>query len=68
MTKITEECYWIAFSDDKTKVHYGQLTSGRVVSTGQPNVEKFETEDEWKTRLTELGVELEDNSNDETEE
>lgn len=37
--------------------HYGELLEGQVITTGQPNLEYFDTLDELKERLLSFGVE-----------
>ena len=36
--------------------HYGEVNDGQVVSTGQPNLEYFNSLDELKDRLISFGV------------
>ena len=60
--KQTKDTYFIAHGADA--VHHGYVKSGTNLDTGQPKVEKFDTEKEYLARLKELGVEPE---SDETE-
>lgn len=64
----TEKVYWIAYSNDLEIFHQGSLDVGNVLSTGQPILEQFSTEEEWGNRIIELkGQEYYDSltSNDE---
>jgi hypothetical protein len=40
-------------------IHYSRVPSGSTMTSGQPNYEEFDSEEEWQTRLKELGVALE---------
>ena len=40
--------------------HYGELLEGQEITTGQPNLEYFDTLDELKQRLLTFGVEYSD--------
>jgi hypothetical protein len=42
--------------------HYGELNDSQVVSTGQPNLEYFNTLDELKDRLSSFGVVCNENN------
>jgi hypothetical protein len=48
------DCYIICHNGSDI-VHPSKIECGTYVATGQPNVEEFPTEEEWKARLTELG-------------
>jgi hypothetical protein len=43
--------------------HYGEISQDQVVSTGQPNLEFFDTLEELKTRLMSFGVVCGDDNN-----
>lgn len=49
----TEKLYYIAYGDEV--IHCGELGVDMVLNTGQPNLEQFNNEQEWKSRLDELG-------------
>ena len=58
MQEIKDEVskkYWIAHNDSDV-VHYGELDIGNVVSTGQSNLESFDTEQSWIDRLDNFGI------------
>lgn len=40
--------------------HYAQLLEGQQIETGQPFLEYFDTLDELKQRLVELGIEYQE--------
>jgi hypothetical protein len=42
--------------------HYGELHDGQFVSTGQPNLEYFNSLDELKDRLSSFGVTGDENN------
>lgn len=50
----TEKIYWLAYSNDLSLFHYGELEVGRVLTTGQPILEEFTIEQEWIDRIVEL--------------
>lgn len=60
--KATTQCYFIAHSPS---VHYGVLEAGQEIATGQVNLEIFDNEEEYSARLLELGITLEDQTQDE---
>ena len=51
---------WFIAHNGAGIVHHGLITEGQEVATGQPNLELFATAEEWKARLKELGVKVED--------
>ncbi len=52
---FTTQTWWIAYSDAKDIVHYGQNNSGQL-DTGQPNLQLFYTEQQWLDRLLQFGI------------
>jgi len=36
--------------------HYGIVTAGKKITTGQPTLETFLVQSEWETRLLALGI------------
>tara|TARA_R110000772_G_scaffold212052_2_gene322588 strand:+ start:891 stop:1076 length:186 start_codon:yes stop_codon:yes gene_type:complete len=46
--------YYIIYSNDLSVLFDGSVDVGNVLTTGQPNIEQFSTEEEMKVRLTEL--------------
>ena len=46
--------YWCAYSDDKSVLHTGVTEVGQATTTGQPNLEHFDTEKELQARVDEL--------------
>ena len=59
----TQTTWWIAHGLGE-KIHHGQVREGIVISTGQPNLELFYNSAEWESRLTELGVSIEPQEED----
>ena len=55
--KQTKDTYFIAHGANS--VHYGFVKAGTNLNTGQPTLEKFDTESQYLARLKELGVEPE---------
>ena len=49
--------YYIIYSDDLSVLFDGDVEVGNVLTTGQPNVEQFATEEEMKVRLAVLEAE-----------
>ena len=47
-----DKYYWCAWGGDI--VHFGKLESGQQVTTGQPNLENYETEAELETKVDSL--------------
>lgn len=56
--------YFIAHNG-KDIVHYGSYEEGQAFNSGQPIIEKFDDENLWIERLTELGIKLLNLSKDE---
>lgn len=54
---IDEPIWWIGYDGDGT-VHYGEIEVGSRVSTGQPNIEVFDNQEDCEDRVLELGGEL----------
>ena len=52
MKEIVEQNTWfIARNDDYTVINYGYAEKGGVLLAGQPVLEKYYTEDEWRLSL-----------------
>jgi|SaaInlV_125m_DNA_1040241.scaffolds.fasta_scaffold02731_17 hypothetical protein len=51
--------YYIIYSNDLSVLFDGNVGVGNVLTTGQPNVEEFSTEEEMKERLAVLEAERE---------
>ena len=47
----TQTTYWIAYSDDRTVVHYGKTEPEQSTTTGQPNLDTFLDINLWKEQL-----------------
>ncbi len=52
-----ENLSYIAYNLEKKIFHHGSLVKGMTVTTGQPELESFDTEEEMLTRLKELAGE-----------
>jgi hypothetical protein len=50
--KRETDCYFIAITGDK--IHSGKLEAGNELSTGMDDLEVYETEEAFNTRLNEL--------------
>tara|TARA_R100001530_G_scaffold39768_1_gene30645 strand:+ start:375 stop:617 length:243 start_codon:yes stop_codon:yes gene_type:complete len=50
--KDTNNYYWCAWGGDI--VHFGKLESGQRVTSGQPNIESYETEAELEAKVDSL--------------
>ena len=50
--KDTNNYYWCAWGGDI--VHFGKLESGQRVTSGQPNLENYETEAELEAKVDSL--------------
>lgn len=58
MKKLYESQSFIICHNGSDIVHPSKVEPGTYVATGQPNIEEFSTESEWKARLTELGYDI----------
>lgn len=56
----TETKWWICYNEGFTTIHYGKTLVGQVTTSGQPNYEIFDTEQEYLDRLNELGIKIEE--------
>ena len=50
--KDINKYYWCAWGGDV--VHFGKLESGQKVTTGQPNLENYATEEELEAKVDSL--------------
>lgn len=58
--------YWIAYSNDKSVVHYGKTEPTQSTTTGQPNFDTFATKEFWETALLdEFNINPNENQNPE---
>lgn len=58
MTKTYTEDTFVICHNNGEVVHPLKAIAGTCLSTGQPNVEEFATEEEWKARLKELNYDM----------
>ena len=49
-----KKVYWIAHSEDLSVFHHGSIEVGSFLTTGQPVLEQFETEQEWSEAIIQL--------------
>ena len=49
-----DKYYWCAWSWGGYVVHFGKLESGQRVTTGQPNLASYATEDELEAKVDSL--------------
>lgn len=50
------DTWFIARNEGNTIIHHGFAGVGTDLSPGQPIVETFSTEEEWRNRLIELNI------------
>ena len=55
MNKTFTETLYVICHNGADIIHPTKVEAGTSLSSGQPYYEEFTTEEEWKTRLTELG-------------
>lgn len=55
MEKTFEEKTYVICHNGSDVIHPAVVEKGTVLATGQPQLEEFSTEEEWKKRLDELG-------------
>jgi hypothetical protein len=48
---LDKNTWIISRNDDYTVIHYGYLEKGNKLLTGQPILEKYDTEKEWRLSL-----------------
>ena len=58
ITKTYEVTTYVIAHNEPETIHPVIVEPGTVFSTGQPFLEEFETEEEWKARLTEFGYDI----------
>jgi hypothetical protein len=47
---------WYIAHNDTDVFHTGEIDVGQTVTTGQPNLETFTTQEEWELRKVELNI------------
>ena len=47
--------YYIAYNEDKSIIHAGEIPEGNQLVTAMANLEEFYDETDWETRAEELG-------------
>jgi len=58
MKKLYESQLFVICHNGSDVIHPSEVKPGTYLATGQLYVEEFSSEEEWKTRLTELGFDL----------
>lgn len=53
---VTQDTWFIAHNADYSVVHYGWVSKGKELDSGQPIIEEFDNEAAWLIRLAELGI------------
>lgn len=53
-TTATKDCFFLAH-DVNTVFHYGEISNGGAIATGQPELEWLDTKEELQSRVEELG-------------
>ncbi len=52
----TSAKWWVAHNNDFSVIHYGKAEVGQVVSSGQPILDTYDTEQAWLDFLTTKGI------------
>lgn len=52
----TSEKWWVAHNNDFSVIHYGKVKIGQVVSSGQPSLVTYDTEQSWLAFLATKGI------------
>lgn len=60
MEKTFTETLYVICHNGADVVHPMKVEAGANLTTGQPYYEEYSTEEEWKSRLSELGYQLPD--------
>lgn len=60
ITGHTVSTYWIMKAIDNSVIHYGCVSVGAVVDSGQEVKETFTVEQDWLDRLSVLGITIEE--------
>lgn len=60
MEKIFTETLYVICHNGADIIHPMKVEAGANLTTGQPHYEEYSTEEEWKSRLNELGYKLPD--------
>lgn len=57
---IDKNIYYISRSIDNTIIHHGEIQVGedKIVSSGQPLLETYESLDKYEIRLLQLGINI----------
>ena len=50
-----KKMYYIAYNEDKSIIHAGEIPKGNQIVTAMAMLEEFYDETDWKTRAKELG-------------
>jgi hypothetical protein len=53
---VTKNTWFIAHNNDYSITHYGWVSTGKELDSGQPFVDEFYNVDDWLAKLTELGI------------
>lgn len=57
---VSDSEIWFIAHNGSDVFHHGKAIAGQEVSTGQPILETFATEQEFSARCAELGISLEE--------
>ncbi len=52
----TSAKWWVAHNNDFSVIHYGKAEVGQVVSSGQPSLVTYDTEQAWLDFLATKGI------------
>lgn len=66
--KVEKDTWFIAYTPDTDIVHFGFVSQGKQLDTGQPNLELFDDEESWTDRVHELGGKIYPSEEQEEEE
>jgi hypothetical protein len=64
INKTTDVIYYIAYNEDKSIIHVGELSTNRQVSTGQPYLEIYNTIEDLRTAHGDQVIDLLNNNED----
>ena len=62
--KVEKDTWFIAYTPDTDIVHYGFVSQGKQLDSGQPEIEYFDTEQAYIDRLNEFDITLEEDEDD----
>lgn len=58
--KVEKDTWFIAYTPNTDIVHYGFVSEGKQLDSGQPEIEYFDTEQAYIDRLNKFGITLDE--------